>query len=100
MELFLDLSRHCIETASQIQYERLIRQYFKKKPVEKEKIDIEQQISALKYFLSNANFYDLRNRFNNSNSIEKKATLVISEHFKDMYIYFNHTIYYPNWKTK
>jgi hypothetical protein len=99
MEIPLDLSRHCIETASKKKYEGLIRQYFKPSPSNNEKITIEQQISALTYFLTNADFSDLRNRFNNSGSIEKTATLFIPEHFQDMYIYFNETIYYPNWQT-
>jgi hypothetical protein len=37
MEIILDTSRHCIETASKKEYERLIQQYFKCGPLEKEK---------------------------------------------------------------
>ncbi len=98
MEILLDLSRHCIETASKKKYERLIRQYFKTKTFDKQKITTEKQISALKYFLENADFSELRNYFSDSDSVEKKAWLIVSQHFENMHIRFNKITLYPTWK--
>ena len=98
MEIILDLTRHCIETASKKKYERLIRQYFKTN--KKEKINIENQISALKYFLEKADFTELRNHCSNSNSIKKKAVLIVAQPFKKIHIRFNKATFYPTWKSK
>jgi len=100
MEIILDLTRHCIETASKKEYERLIRQYFKTTATQKEKIIIEKQINALKYFLEKADFPELRNRCTNTISVEKKAVLIILQHFEKMHIRFNNATLYPIWKTK
>ncbi|MCK5696127.1 MAG: hypothetical protein KAH62_05960 [Desulfobacula sp.] len=98
MEIFLDLTRYCIETASKKKYERLIRQYFKTN--KKEKNNLENQICALKYFLEKADFSELRNRFSNSNSVKKRAVLIVAQPFKKMYIRFNNATFYPTWKSK
>lgn len=98
MEIILDLTRHCIETASKKKYERLIRQYFKTD--KKEKINIENQICALKYFLEKADFSELRNHCSNSNSIKKKAVLIVAQPFKKIHIRFNNATFYPTWKSK
>ncbi|WP_299983053.1 hypothetical protein [Desulfobacula sp.] len=81
MEIILNLTRHCIETASKRKYEHLIRQWFKLADTDKKRIPIEQQITALKYFLEKAEFSDLRNRCNKINPAEKKAVLIVSQHF-------------------
>lgn len=100
MEIILDLTRHCIETASKKKYEHLIRQYFKTTAIQKEKFILENQISALKYFLEKADFPELRNHCNNSDLIEKKAVLIVSQPFEKMHICFNNTILYPTWKNE
>jgi len=100
MDISLDLRQLCIETASQKKYEHLIRQYFKTKPFDPKKIILERQISALKYFLEKTDFQDLRNRFNRSSPIEKKAILIIPQPLEKMYVWFNKTIFYPVWKNK
>ncbi|MCD4718843.1 MAG: hypothetical protein K8S13_03160 [Desulfobacula sp.] len=100
MEIILDLSRHCIETASKKKYERLIRQYFKTTDTQKENFILEDQISALKYFLEKADFSELRNRCSNSDSVEKKAVLIVSQPFEKMHVRFNKTILYPTWKSE
>lgn len=100
MEILLDLSRYCIETASKKKYERLIRQYFKIKAFDKQKTTTEKQISALKYFLENADFSELRNHFSGSGSVKKKAFLIVSQHFENMHIRFDNIPLYPTWKKK
>ncbi|OQY00806.1 MAG: hypothetical protein B6I26_05875 [Desulfobacteraceae bacterium 4572_130] len=103
MEIILNLSSHCIETASKKKFEHLIRQYFKKNITEKEKIIIEKQIAALKYFLEKADFSKLRNYCADcgaSGSIKTKAVLIITQHFKNMHIRFNNAILYRFWKNK
>ena len=57
MEIRLDLSRHCIETAARLKLERLIRQCLKTPDAETETL-----IEALTSFLSNNDFGDLRGR--------------------------------------
>ena len=96
MEIILDLTRHCIETASKKKYERLIRQYFKTD--KKEKSTIENQIRALKYFLENADFSELRNLCSNFDSIEKKVVLIVLQPFEKMHVRFNNKTLYPTWK--
>jgi len=100
MEIILDLTSHCIETASKKKYEHLIRQYFKPTATRKEKLVLEDQISALKYFLEKADFSELRNHCSNSNSIKKKAVLIVAQPFKKIHIRFNKATFYPTWKSK
>jgi len=57
MEISLDISRHCIETAARLKLERLIRACIKcPDPV------IENQIEVLTDFLKRADFSDLRSQ--------------------------------------
>ena len=97
MKIILDLSRNCIETASRKKHERMIMQYFKSAGTDKKKSCIGHQISALKYFLEQADFLELRNRCSKIDP-NRKAVLIIPQNFKDMHIRFNETILYPNWK--
>lgn len=55
MEIRLDLTRHCIETAAGLKVERLIQSYFKKPDKA-----TGRQIKALTLFLQQADFQDLR----------------------------------------
>lgn len=55
MEIRLDLSRHCIETAARLRVEQLIRSYFRQPA-----LDTGHQIRALTLFLEQADFSDLR----------------------------------------
>ncbi len=57
MEIRLDLSRHCIETAARLKLERLIRQCLKTPDQ-----DTETMIEALTCFLSHNDFGYLRRR--------------------------------------
>jgi hypothetical protein len=101
MEIHLNLTRYCIETASKREYERLVRQCFKISDTDNESITLENRISALIYFLEKADFSDLRNRCNKINSDEKdekKADLIISQDFKGMYVRIDKTTLYPIWK--
>lgn len=100
MEIPLNLTHNCIQTASKREYERLIRQCFKIFDADNESITLENKISALIFFLENADFSDLRNRFNKIDSDEKKADLIISQDFKDMYVRIDKTTLYPIWKNK
>jgi hypothetical protein len=100
MEIILDLSHHCIETASKREYERLVRQCFKRDNTDRDISIIETQISALKYLLEKANFSNLRNQCSAAGSVEKKAVLMVSRPFKDLYIRFNNATLYPIWKNR
>ena len=57
MEIRLDLSRHCIETAARLKLEHLIRRCLKTPDTETETL-----IEALTSFLSDNDFGDLRGR--------------------------------------
>lgn len=57
MQIRLDLSRHCIETAARLKAEQLIRFYFKRPDPA-----TEDYIDALNRFLETADFQDLRTR--------------------------------------
>jgi hypothetical protein len=98
MEMILDTSRHCIETASKKEYERLIRQYFKSGPLEKEKILMEQEIDALAYFLKHADFPDLRTQYHAMGHSKTTSVLVIPRNLKDMHIRLDQDIVHPAWK--
>lgn len=63
MQIFLHLKNHCIETTAKKEYERLIKQYFKKSVSGDEKIVIEEQIEILKDFLEDTDFLYLRNTY-------------------------------------
>jgi len=89
MEIYLDISRLCIETAAQKKYESLIRQYFKAKTLDKEKNILEKQINALKYFLEKADFSKLRNFCSNAGSIEIMAVLIVPRQIEDMHVCLN-----------
>jgi len=89
MEIYLDISRLCIETAAQKKYEGLIRQYFKAKALDKEKIIFEKQINALKYFLEKADFSLLRNFCSNAGLVETMAILIVPWQVEDMHVRFN-----------
>ncbi len=92
MEIYLDISRLCIETAAQKKYEGLIRQYFKAKVLGKEKVTFEKQINALKYFLEKADFSALRNSCKNTASVETMAILVVPRRLEDMHVRLNNRI--------
>ncbi|WP_020585211.1 hypothetical protein [Desulfobacter curvatus] len=57
MEIRLDLSRHCIQTAARLKLEHLIRQCLKSPDQE-----TEEKIEALTGFLSKNDFGELRRR--------------------------------------
>ena len=98
MEMILDTSRHCIETASKKEYERLIRQYFKTCSSEKEKILLEQQIDALAYLLKHADFPGLRNQYHAMGHSETASILVIPQNLRDMHIRLDQDMVHPAWK--
>jgi len=98
MEIILDTSLHCIETASKKEYERLIRQYFKTGPLEKEKILMEQRIEALAYLLEHADFPGLRNQYHALGHSETASILVIPQNLRDMHIRLDQDMVHPAWK--
>ena len=63
MEIRLDLSHHCIQTAARKKYERLLSLYWQKTTVTSEQTFLEKQIEVLKFFLEQANFMSLRSRY-------------------------------------
>ena len=98
MEIILDTSLHCIETASKKEYERLIRQYFKTGPLEKEKILMEQRIEALAYLLKHADFPGLRNQYHALGHSKTASILVIPQNLRDMHIRLDQNMVHPAWK--
>ena len=99
MEITLNTSRQCIETASKKEYERLIQQYFKTDSSEKNKILMEEQIEALTYFLQNADFSYLRNRYH-AMGFSGTSVLAIPETLKNMHIRLAREILCPVWKKR
>lgn len=98
MKIRLDLSRHCIETASKKKYEQMIIQYFKTPGGDGEKSATEHHISALKYFLEKADFSKLRALCSKIDS-NREAVLIVPQNFEGMHICINQTILYPKWKS-
>jgi len=99
MEIQIDTRHHCIETGSKKEYEQLISRYLHTGLCKKEKILLEQQIEALAYFLSNADFSDLRNRYHALGSSNKEmSVLVIPKALGAIYIRIDQKIMYPVWK--
>lgn len=68
MEIRLDLSRHCIQTAARLKLEQLIRQCLKV-PDPK----IEEKIEAVTNFLSQNDFGELRRRLDLSHKAFEEA---------------------------
>lgn len=95
MEIILNLSRYCIETASRKKHDRLVTEYFKANGEDQKKV-IGHQITALKYFLEEADFSNLRYH---CSKLDSEVLLIIPRQFKDMHIRFNETILYPKWKS-
>jgi hypothetical protein len=62
MEIFLDLKKHCIQTAIKRKYNQRISKYFKINKSENTEI-IEAQIALLKEALENLNFSYLRSTY-------------------------------------
>ncbi len=97
MEIILDLSRNCIETASKKEHERLIKCYFRSSDAdEKEKL-IEPRITALKYFLEKADFLDFRHQCLKT-GVNGEVILIVPQRFDDMHVRFNQARLYPKWK--
>jgi hypothetical protein len=98
MEIILDMSRQCIETASKNIYNRIISQYFNSDTTDIEKNIIEKQITALTYFLENADFSDLRNLYSEAGSLSTISVLIIPENLTNMHVKVDDTVFYPVWK--
>lgn len=98
MEIILDISRQCIETASKKKYSRIISQYFNSDTTEIEKNVIEKQITALTYFLENADFSDLRDLYSKAGSLNTTSVLIIPENLTNMHVKVDDTVFYPVWK--
>lgn len=81
----------------QKKYEQLMKEYFKTNS-EDEKTFIENQISALKYFLEKENFSDLRYHCSKLDA-DKDVVLLVPHHLKAMHISFNGKSLYPKWKS-
>lgn len=97
MKIILNLSRYCIETASRKKHEQLMKEYFKTNS-EDEKTFIENQISALKYFLEKADFSELRYHCSKLDT-DKEVVLLVPYQLKAMHISFNEKRLYPKWKS-
>ncbi|MCP3941492.1 MAG: hypothetical protein GY710_08430 [Desulfobacteraceae bacterium] len=98
MEIIINISRHCIETASKKKYNSLISQYFNADTTDIEKSIIEKQIMALVYFLENADFSDLRNRYSKAGSLSTISVIIIPENLENMHIKFDTSVFYPVWE--
>ncbi len=98
MEIIIDMSCHCIETASKKKYNGLISQYFNADTTGIQKSIIEKQITALIFFLKNADFSDLRNRYHKAASLSTISVLVIPENLENMHTKVDTTVFYPVWE--
>jgi len=91
MEICLDLSCHCIETAARLKVEALIRSYFKSQTPE-----TDRQIQALTRFLTQADFYELRHAMAAHKGQEKAtAHLLFPEDMEKMEIRFRGSVFFP-----
>lgn len=96
--MIIDISRHCIETASKKIYNCIINQYFNAETTDIEKKSIEKQIDALVYFLENTDFSELRNQYRQAGSLSTISILVIPKNLENMHIKVDNTVFYPVWK--
>ncbi len=87
MEITIELKKHCIETETKRVYERLISCYFQKSCSEQEKPVLETQIDGIRFFLENADFRDLRSRYDElSDNLKNRVILRIGEDRQKMEI--------------
>jgi len=101
MQIIIKLRKHCIETETKKEYEKLIKRYFNKKLFNDEKKFIEDRIEPLKFFIEHADFSILRSNFpelNGNNDLQ--IVLDIPNQFSETKIVFNKTIITPEWKKK
>lgn len=63
MKIQLNTTRFCIGTGAKKKYEELLKCYFKFKGSKNDRLDLEQKIEGLKYFLKNVNIPKLRSKF-------------------------------------
>mmetsp|Transcript_4917 Transcript_4917/g.2744 ORF Transcript_4917/g.2744 Transcript_4917/m.2744 type:complete len:103 (+) Transcript_4917:8612-8920(+) len=98
MEIILTLKQHCIKTAAKRRYEQLINKCFSNKCSDHEKMLIEPEIEALRFFLDNADFVRLRGIYPELSGFnELPITLLIPDNQHEMKIIYNGKIIKPEW---
>ncbi len=96
MEIVITLRRHCIKTGIKRRYNQLINQYFCNTLPDQEKIKIEVQIEALKFFLENADFEHLRRIYPELSGIDElSVTLIIPKNHNEITIAYDDRIIKP-----
>ncbi len=91
MQIQLDLSRHCIETAAKLKVEALIRCYFKTQSPE-----TDRRIQVLTRFLEKADFHNLRHAMAKETDLnDTTAHLLFPEDMNRMEIRFRGKAFYP-----
>jgi len=91
MEICLDLSRHCIETAAKLKVEELIRSYFKIQTPE-----IARRIQVMTRFLEQADFHELRHAMaREPDQDNNTACLLFPEDINRMEIRFRGKVWFP-----
>ncbi len=99
MKIALKLQKYCIKTGAKRKYNKLINQYFNCALSGQEKMTIEAQIEALKFFLENADFIRLRGLHPELSGVDELSiTLIIAEKYHEMTIAFNGKIIQPVWR--
>ncbi len=96
MEICLKLKHYCIETAAKKEYEKMVNGYFKNGHSDSDKFVVEAKIEALKFFLEQADFRQLRGTYNDlGGSNELKVKLKIPENHSKTEIVFNNMAIKP-----
>ncbi len=99
MEIFLKLKNYCIKTSAKKKHEKLLGRYLNSKYSYQEKLVIEVQIEALRFFLENADFQVLRSVYTElSGCKESSVTIRIPENKQNMEIVCNGRIIKTKWK--
>ncbi len=100
MEIAIKLAKHCIKTGAKRKYDKLISRYFNDISLSnQEKMLIEGQIAALKFFLENANFNQLRGVYPELSGLDELSIrLVIPENNREIEIAYDDRIIKPEWR--
>jgi len=101
MKIVIELKHHCIKTGAKRKYSKLINRYFSRNLSDPEKIKIEAQIEALKFFLENADFNRLRGVYPELSGFDELSiTLMIPDNHHEMKIAYNNRIVKPEWRIR
>ena len=99
MKIEIMLKQHCIKTGVKRRYSKLLNRYFNNVISDQEKVEIETKIEALKFFLENADFDQLRFVYPELSGFDELTIMLkIPENHHEITIAYKDRIINPEWR--